>query len=391
MNILFIGERQPETRNALKVFDDRCKRGVRHFIANSLEEIMAVPKIDVVTSFEEGNILTLMRAIPYLGKKFPSLNLPTARSLAISTDKYLMRQAFLESKHDISAKSILIDHKKIDSEVERIGGEFGEQVVIKPSHNASSLYVSLVNNKRVGITEAFNKIIDGYERNRNGQEPQILVEEFLEGPMYTVDAYIDATGKSIFCPPVMVLTGMDIGHNDFYGFYRTTPVDLSVDDIKSLEFTVSEGIKAMGLKNISAHVELRLTKNGWRILEIGARIGGYRDLMYRNAFGFEHAANDILNRLGEKPIVVSSKQNYSGVIKLYPKIEGRLKAIKGLGEAVKKYREITVIEQKPVGSKRRLAANGGLQAATLSIYSGSAERNNEIVDWITRNVEVVTE
>jgi hypothetical protein len=88
-------------------------------------------------------------------------------------------------------------------------------------------------------------------------------------------------------PVVDYQTGYDIGQNDNFHFSRLCPSDLDKNMQKIMESVAIDGLKALKMLNTAAHVELILdTKSGKpKIVEIGARNGGYRDYIYGNSCG----------------------------------------------------------------------------------------------------------
>jgi hypothetical protein len=76
------------------------------------------------------------------------------------------------------------------------------------------------------------------------------------------------------------------------------------------------------MKNSPAHIEIILTDQGPRIVEIGARLGGYRDRMYRLVNGIDllEAAADIA--AGQQPMLTAQKNEQCAVFELFPERSG---------------------------------------------------------------------
>ena len=82
------------------------------------------------------------------------------------------------------------------------------------------------------------------------------------------------------------------------------------------------------MKNSPAHVEVILTKNGPRIVEIGARNGGYRERMHRLANGIDITGSAIRIAVGEQPDIAATKNDSLGVFELFPKTPGIFAGVK---------------------------------------------------------------
>lgn len=68
-------------------------------------------------------------------------------------------------------------------------------------------------------------------------------------------------------------------------------------------------------------------------LSLAARPGGFRELIYEHAYGFDHIANDIAIRLPLRPKIKRKAKAHSLAMKLFSRTEGILKSISGLEEA----------------------------------------------------------
>jgi hypothetical protein len=156
------------------------------------------------------------------------------------------------------------------------------------------------------------------------QRPAILVEEFMEGKMYSIDTYVSATGQCRHTPPVQVITGRNAGFDDFFGYMQFSPTDLSRTEIKAAGVAAEQACRALGLRSVTAHTELMRTPTGWKIIELGPRKGGYRQEIYTLSYGLNHIVNDILNRGGQEPIIPRRAIAYTAFLNIYARQEGML-------------------------------------------------------------------
>lgn len=127
----------------------------------------------------------------------------------------------------------------------------------------------------------------------------ILVEEFIDGPEFSVEMLIYRGKTSIVAVTDKVTSGapyfVEIGHSQ--------PTRLPVSELDTLVQTAEQGAKALGLDNCAGHAEIRLGEQGPRIMEIGARLGGgfiASDLVPRST-GVDLVKATIQVALGESP------------------------------------------------------------------------------------------
>ena len=140
--------------------------------------------------------------------------------------------------------------------------------------------------------------------------------------MYSIDAYVNARGVIYFAPTVYVKTGREIGFDDFFGYMRLTPTMLNVAHTEEAQEAASKGIKALGMRSTTCHIELMRTEDGWKVIEMGPRIGGFRHEMYDLSYGIDHSLNDILIRIPKQPILPKKVRGYTAVMQFYAQKEG---------------------------------------------------------------------
>lgn len=285
-------------------------------------------RIVCVLSQYENSIHEFKKIIPYL----PYLQAPTESSLDWATDKKLMRAAFDAYDPTLSPASLHVEDAT-EATITTIEQKLSYPIIIKPSGLECSLLVSIAHDRQQLVSQlrnTFKQLHTAYRHLLKRLEPSVLVEEFMTGDMYSIDAYVSADG--IFChtPPVKVVTGNKVGFDDFFPYLTLTPTGLPSAEIAAANDAVERGCKALGLRATTAHTELMRTPNGWRIIEIGPRIGGYRPELYSLTIGLNHIANDIVNRIGITPDIPENVLHYAAVLQTYAQEEGRLKTIHGL-------------------------------------------------------------
>jgi len=109
--------------------------------------------------------------------------------------------------------------------------------------------------------------------------------------------------------------------------------------------------------------------NGFKIIEVGARVGGYRHKMYQLSFGVDHALNDIFIRI-PKPLKLSEKtKGFTAVLDLYAKQEGVLKSITGLHKIKKLKSFVSIKVKKLAGDYCSFAKHGGKSVINIFLFN----------------------
>lgn len=307
-------------------------------------------RIYAVTSQYENSVHELKKIIPFL----PYLPLPTEKSLDWATEKKLMREMLEAYDTSLVPGYLEVDGSSEDN-IRHIESTLAYPLIVKPSGLEGSLLVSMVKNTdelRSTLKHTFTEIQKGYDTWIKRQTPVVLVEEFMEGDMYSVDAYISHDGTTHHAPIVKVITGQKIGFDDFFGYAHMTPVALSEQEINDAYIATEKACHALNLRSITAHVELMRTPIGWKIIELGPRIGGYRHDLYNQSYGINHIMNDILIRAGDTPYLPTNTLSHTTVLKIYAREEGEVKKVDG----------IDILENLPSYKSHRQIMNIGEQA-----------------------------
>ena len=153
----------------------------------------------------------------------------------------------------------------------------------------------------------------------------VLVEELLDGPEVSVEIIshrgqhhpVALTAKRLGEPPYCE----EVGHV-VDGHAVHTP-----DGQEAARVAVA-ALQALGISTGAAHVELRRTGDGWRIIEVNARLGG--DLipyLVQLATGVDLVAAAAAVACGETPDVRELYRRCAGIRFLYPATTGHLQRV----------------------------------------------------------------
>lgn len=313
-------------------------------------------------------------AVPLLAKMVPHIPYvltPTRESLYWSTEKVVMRERLRDFSKSLVPKFMVID-SVTKKTVTSIAKEIGFPLIVKPSGLGASRLVSICYHQEelLSVLKKTFKVLQKTYKETDGRgEPTVLIEQFMEGSMYSIDAYVDAKGRATFCPTVFVKTGREIGFDDFFGYSQMTPSILKKENLEIVQETALKAIHALGLRNTSAHVELMRTEHSWKVIELGPRLGGFRHEMHELTHGINHTMNDILNRAGEKVSVPKKQKGYAVAMKFFAKKEGYLKKLKGIKKAqdLKSFHHISI--NKNLGDRCRYAKHGGSSVFNIILFN----------------------
>jgi predicted ATP-grasp superfamily ATP-dependent carboligase len=229
-----------------------------------------------------------------------------------------------------------------------------------------------------------------HTKNHGRGEARLLVEEFMEGDMYSIDAYVNANGVIYFAPTVYIKTGREVGFDDFFGYMRMTPTLLNAAHTAEAQEAAAKGVKALGLRSTTCHIELMRTEDGWKVIEIGPRIGGFRHSMYELAFGLDHSLNDLLIRLSKKPVIPKKAKGYTAVLQYYAQKEGKLERIQGLFkvQALETIQRVRV--RKEPGDKCTFAKHGGDPVMEVTLCDPDRSKVLADIRRIEQNLKIIT-
>lgn len=352
-------ENNPDATLLQVDFDDR--EALQNTLKPHADEVLTA------TCVGESNVPKLRRVIPFV----PNCVLPTETSLEWTTEKTKMRSLLRNYDKAIAPKFIVV-HDDTPETIDRIEKRVGYPLVLKPSGLTASLLVNICYHREElekVLTQTIKKIEQLYKAKNGRGEPKILLEEFMEGSMYSVDAYVNEHGVIYFAPLVYVKTGREVGFDDFFGYMRITPTQLNAVHTEEAQAAAAKGIKALGMRSTTCHIELMRTEEGWKVIEMGPRIGGFRHVMYELAYGMDHSLNDLLIRDARKPIIPKKARGYAALMQFYAPKEGTLERVQGLFkiQALESIQRLT--EKKKVGDKCLYAKNGGDPVLEVMLFN----------------------
>ncbi len=338
-----------------------------------------------ITCRGEDHIARFAAVIPHV----PYLRTPSTESLRWASDKYEMRKRMKLYDPKITPRFTLVKENS-KKERQRIIEKIGFPMIVKPTNLSGSLFVAVCYHEdelEAFLRTTLRKLKKAYDGDHRLEEPKLIAEEFMDGDMYSIDSYVGARGKVEHCPLVKVVTGKKIGHDDFYGYLQITPPVFKRETITKAELVAEKAIHALGLRSTITHIELMKVDDEWKVIEVAARMGGFRHVLHKLTCDIDHSLNDILVRIPHKTIIPKKCSSYACAMKWFTAKEGKIVEMKGVKkiEQLESFHSITV--NKKVGDKAVFARKGGRSVFNLLLHN--ADRSKLLAD--IRRVEQLVE
>lgn len=277
----------------------------------------------ILTSTSDGPVRTAAYVNEKLGKK-PDLSYEDS---LCATIKSHMRNRLKENNVPIPEYHAVSDYEAFKEAVWKLNG----YCIVKPADNAGSRGVQLVD-VREYLTEAVanvhaaeSKLQEMYayskENSRNGI---VMVEEFMNGPEVSVESMtvdgetqiLTITDKYITPPPYFV----ELAHCE--------PSMLAEEVQEQIKKVTLQAVKAIRLQNGPSHTEIKVTKDGPKVVELAARLGGdfITSRLVPLSTGIDMVGASVELAAGEK-INISRKWNKGAVIHFIQAGEGIVEKI----------------------------------------------------------------
>jgi carbamoyl-phosphate synthase large subunit len=204
----------------------------------------------IVTAATDKPLVMMARIAEKYG--FPFYSVETAQW---STDKFQMKERF-ELGGVPCAKGRLV---KSMSDVE----DFEYPVIIKPRDNSGSRGVKLCRSKEE-LEESMSEALDVSKLD------SVLVEEFIEGPEYSIES-LHHDGKSEVIQFTEKKTtefpyNVELGH--------IQPANINDENKQKIREIIAKIGKELNFENCPSHTELKINDRGIFVIETSPRLGG---------------------------------------------------------------------------------------------------------------------
>lgn len=184
-----------------------------------------------------------------------------------------------------------------------------------------------------------------------GAGVQLILDEFLEGPEFSVEGWVHGGETTI-----AGITDKWTTEPFHLEYQHVFPSGGSEADQRALRQGTELVVRTLGLDNCAFHLECKLTPRGFRLIEVAGRPGGdfIASHLVPLASGIDFHANYIRVACGQPPVVDSADCLYAGARFLLADREGRFAGLDGLAEVLTAGAVEHVFMEVPVGSALRL-------------------------------------
>lgn len=288
----------------------------------------------IITSTSDGPVRTAAYVNERLGKR-PDLSYENAICATIKSN---MRDRLKQCGVPIPKYYEAKDFQGFLEAVDQLNGH----CIVKPADNAGSRGVVLLNEpkraadlfiddgmliERVSqekLREGQKRRLIAYEKrlndvmNRtyqysreNSRNGTVMVEEYMQGPEVSVEIMVvegephilTITDKYITPPPYFV----ELAHCE--------PSRLGMEIQDQIRQVAAQAVKAVGIENAPAHVEIKVTKDGPKIVELAARLGGdfITSKLVPLSTGIDMVGASVLLATGEKPDLTPTRKQGAAI------------------------------------------------------------------------------
>lgn len=181
-----------------------------------------------------------------------------------ATNKSKMRDALKKSSVPIPMYFSVDDYDQYRKAIEKIKNK-NYKCIVKPADNSGSRGIRLIENYDEKELEKIYKYC-----KENSNSGRLLVEEFMQGPEVSVETI---SYKGI-CHVIQVTDKITTGVPYFVEMGHSQPSSLDKETIEKIKKVAINANKAIGIENGPSHTEIKVTEDGPKIVELGARLGG---------------------------------------------------------------------------------------------------------------------
>lgn len=325
--------------------------------------------------------------IPLLAKivsefKLIGNDIPTS---VATRDKFKMQQIFEECGLPSIKQYLIRTHNDLDKAI----AEIGFPAVIKPVFGSDSQFVVRVTDYEEA-KEAYHYVLKNatsefdpiYKYNKR----LFVFQEFIGGHEFSVECYAQHGVPHII--GIHEKTAMDLPFFQETGDY--IPPRIGEEQEQELVKTTEAALIVLGVKNSLAHVEIKLTENGPKVIEVASRMGG--DYTYENVlrvynFDLVKAACEIA--LGTNVSDFPKEAKYYVMGKYFiPKTSGIITKITGFNRLKKNKNIVEYFLHKKVGDRILIPPDGYENAGWVTVKGQSYLEIESAIDRIFDNTQI---
>ena len=223
-------------------------------------------------------------------------------NILISTNKYAMRQAFMDN----GVASPKFAKVSEETDLAEATAQMTYPVIVKPTDRSGSRGITKVN-QLDEIPAAVKAAIE------NSFEKCAIIEEFIDGEEYSCECISYGGKHHVLAVTKKYTTGYP--HFIETGHMEPAPISKELRDKVAAE--IPKALDALQIQNGASHSEFKITDEGEvRIIEIGSRMGGdcIGSHLVHLSTGYDFVKMVIQTALGEEPTLIPEHgPKYAGI------------------------------------------------------------------------------
>jgi biotin carboxylase len=251
-----------------------------------------------------------------------------------------------------------------EQEAVRAAEEIGYPVVLKPRALGGSIGVVQAADEKQ-LLASFAVAADANSDGTVSAHAGVLIEEYLDGPEYSVDC---VTWEGTTVP--LIVAEKELGFPPYFEeIGHIVPAAPHPDLAAAVEMVV-RAHAVVGLDRLASHSEFKLTSRGPRIVEINVRLGG--DLIpylgqLSSGIDVPGAAADVA--VGQQPDLSQDRSLVASIGMIYPEYDIRLESVALRGDAADHVGLERFTTFLPAGTDVRLPPQGFLSRVGFAIVT----------------------
>lgn len=260
-------------------------------------------------------------------------------------------------------------------------GSYTFPLITKPTDNSGSRGVMLVHNEEE-LAEALNY------SSENGRRGDVIMEEYMQGPEVSVEVMV----KDGVAHVLQITDKLTTGAPHFVEMGHSQPSRLPEVTQEAISDLAKRAAMSVGIQNGPAHVEIIVTKNGPKMVELGARMGGdcITTHLVPLSTGIDMVGNTIRIALGEEADL--ERKIWKGsAIRYFNAPQGVIRQISGIEEAenIEGVQEITFV--KHVGESVGDIGSSTDRVGFVIAQAETAEKAVEVCESVLRTINIRVE
>lgn len=299
-------------------------------VPNVFKEVISTVDTDAIVKAAKkhqiNGIMTLatdmpMRSVAAVAREMDLVGIDEQTAIR-ATNKAEMRKALFEAGVPVPRFYKVSNEKEYKQAVSIFSGPF----IVKPADSSGSRGIYMIND-----LNNTSEIEYAYEYSRKfSRSCDVVVEEYMSGPEVSVET-LSFDG---ICHVVQITDKLTTGAPHFVEMGHSQPSILPDGIKEKIKKVAIAANKAIGINNGPSHTEIIVTKEGPKIVELGARLGGdcITTHLVPLSTGINMVEACIRISLGEIP-VLSSMCKKASVIRYFQPRKGIIEKIEGVENA----------------------------------------------------------